>query len=367
MVELYTLEKMMVRQLHRSGPRRAITLRRLCTLGLVGLLLGGCGHYSSGPVTDHFDGRRFYNPGKPLEKNFGDFLKWRLTSEKKPWPPFSELPVYDRPPPRVNGAELRVSYVGHASVLLQTAGLNILLDPVWSERASPFSWAGPRRVHPPGVALADLPPIDLLLISHNHYDHLDLSTISQMWQRDQPRIIVPLGNETIIVGHDRDIRVEAYDWGEQVAAGDGVSVHLEPMHHWSARGLLDRNRALWAAFVLTTPGGNIALFADSGYGGGDTFRAARDKFGGFRLALLPIGAYEPRWFMEYGHMNPQEVLQAYLDLGRPRVLPTHHRMFPLADDGYDQPMTELKELLTTDQVALESFVFLQAGESWWVP
>ncbi len=357
----------MVRQLHRSGPRRTITLRRLCTLGLVGLLLGGCGHYSSGPVTDHFDGRRFYNPGKPLEKNFGDFLKWRLTSEKKPWPPFSELPVYDRPPPRVNGAELRVSYVGHASVLLQTAGLNILLDPVWSERASPFSWAGPRRVHPPGVALADLPPIDLLLISHNHYDHLDLSTISQLWQRDQPRIIVPLGNETIIVGHDRDIRVEAYDWGEQVAAGDGVSVHLEPMHHWSARGVLDRNRALWAAFVLTTPGGNIALYADSGYGGGDTFRAARDKFGGFRLALLPIGAYEPRWFMEYGHMNPQEVLQAYLDLGRPRVLPTHYRMFPLADDGYDQPMTELKELLTTDQAVLESFVFLQAGESWWVP
>lgn len=347
-----------------------LSTNTLWALGLVSLLCGGlsggCGQYHNGPPSDHYDGRRFFNPGKPHDKNFASFLKWKFTAERGPWPEYRELPAYDRPPARVGGGELRLSFIGHVSVLLQTEGLNILFDPVFSERASPFSWLGPKRVHPPGVAFADLPPIDLVLISHNHYDHLDLATIAALWQRDRPRIIVPLGNEALINRHDQQIAVEAYDWGGEVAVSETVTVHLEPMHHWSARGLFDRNEALWAAFALTTPHGNIYLVGDSGYGDGDNFRAAREKFGSFRLALLPIGAYEPRWFMAYAHMDPAESLQAAIDLGRPWVLPTHYQLFRLTDEGYDEPLARLQQLLAADPTN-RHVVPLQAGESWQVP
>lgn len=336
-------------------------------IGVLCLFAGGCTRYYSGLQSDHFDGKHFFNPGKPMDKGFGAFLKWRLTASRNPWPEYSELKSYDTPPNRVEGAELRVSYVGHATVLLQTQGLNILTDPVWSHRASPVSWAGPQRVHPPGVAFDRLPPIDVVLLSHNHYDHLDLISIDEIWNRFHPRILVPLGNDRIINDHNKAIRVGAFDWGDRVAVAEGVDVYFEPMHHWSARGMFDRNTALWAAFTITTPAGNIYFVGDSGYGGGDFFRSARDKFGAFRLAILPIGAYEPRWFMAYGHMSPDDVIMAFQDLGQPWILPIHHMMFPLADTGYREPLDTLTAKLRERGEVQSKFAPLLAGEHWYVP
>lgn len=342
-------------------------LRGFLIMGLLTLVLGGCAASSQGPVTDHYDGEVFFNPGKPMVKNFGSFLKWRFTSKRQYWPEYRELPAYDRPPERVHGDQLRVSWVGHVTVLIQTRGVNILTDPVWSERASPVTWAGPRRVHPPGIAFDSLPPIDVVLVSHNHYDHLDLETLARLQQHHQPRIIVPLGNDRLLAEQEPPIVAEAYDWGGKVPLGAEVAVHLDPMHHWSARGLFDRNQNLWAAFTITTPGGNIYFVGDSGYGNGDYFRAAKEKYQQFRLAILPIGDYDPRWFMAYGHMAPEESLRAFADLGRPVVLPVHYRTFPLADTGYDQPLADLRRAMAGDGVAMERIKALDIGASMMVP
>lgn len=327
----------------------------------------GCSQYYQGTESDHFDGRVFHNPGKPMNKGFGTFLKWKFTADKQPWPQYSQLSSYDKPPERVDGGNLRISYVGHATVLIQTQGLNILTDPVWAERASPFQWAGPRRVHPPGIRLEDLPDIDAVLISHNHYDHLDLATIEHLWLRNSPRIIVPLGNNTILSNHNPKIKSEALDWGDRVQLESEVAINLDPMHHWSARGIFDRNRALWGAFTITTKEGNIYFAGDTGYGNGDYFRAAKEKYGAFRLAILPIGAYEPRWFMAYGHMNPKECVRSFEDLGMPMVLPIHHKVFQLADTGYDQPLEMLEKELQANKNAQDKFMVMMAGESRYLP
>ncbi|WP_319588451.1 MBL fold metallo-hydrolase [uncultured Desulfobulbus sp.] len=322
-------------------------------------------HYQ-GPVSDHFDGERFFNPGKPMDKGLLEVLKWYWTRQPQPWPEYSEFPVTDKPPQRVMGNQLRISFVGHVTLLIQTQGLNILTDPVWSDRASPFTWIGPKRVHPPGIRFEDVPPIDLVLISHNHYDHLDLASVERLWRRDRPRIITPLGNDRII--HDRipEATIEAHDWGHQVVISPNLTVHLEPMHHWSARTPFDRNRAFWAAFVLATAGGNVYFVADSGYGGGDTFRAAKKKFGSFRLAVLPVGDYDPRWFMAYNHMNPEEAVRAYNDLGQPQMLPTHYRTFQLADTGYEVPFRDLTAAMQAASAPEGRIRPLMAGEHWWV-
>jgi L-ascorbate metabolism protein UlaG (beta-lactamase superfamily) len=333
---------------------------------LVLMFLSCTPRYYQGPITDHFDGERFYNPGKPMDKTFVDVLKWYVTRERQPWPEYSELPVTDKPPQQVEGDRLRVAFVGHVTMLIQTQGLNILTDPVWSDRVSPFSWIGPKRVHPPGIRFEDLPPIDLVLISHNHYDHLDLDSVERLWQRDHPLIITPLGNDTLIRERIPNAQVDARDWGEQVVVAKGLTVQLEPMHHWSARSPWDRNRALWAAFVLVTPGGKIYFVGDSGYGNGHNFRAAADKYGHFRLVVLPIGSYEPRWFMQYQHMNPEEAVRAWAELGRSAMLPTHYGMFQLADTGYEVPLRDLTKAMQTAEGARERIRPLKAGEHWWV-
>ena len=335
-------------------------------LAVLGIFASGCAGPSL-PVSDHCDGERFFNPGKPMDKGLLSLLKWRFTGERGPWPAPQPLATTDKPPLRVDGPALRVSWVGHVTVLLQTEGLNILTDPIWSERASPLSWLGPRRVHPPGIRWEDLPPVDIVLVSHNHYDHLDLPTLRRLHERDRPRFIVPLGNERLMGDLGEGVRVEAYDWGQSTALSAGVTLHLDPMHHWSRRTLFDRNEMLWAAFTLVAPGGIIHFVGDSGYGGGEYFRAAREKYGRFRLAILPIGDGHPIWFMSYGHMTPAEAVKAYEDLGRPEVLPTHYNTFPLADTAYDQPLQELQEALAGNEEARKRFRPLGMGTSRYYP
>ncbi len=174
-------------------------LRNHVLAGLFVVWLTGCSYTYESEASDHYDGKKFYNPAKPMNKDFGEFLKWRLTADKGAWPCFRELEVYDKPPMRVEGDLLRVSFVEHATVLIQPQGLNILTDLIWSERASVVTWAGPRKVHPPGIDWTALPPIYMILISHNHYDHLDFPTLQRLRDKESiPKIIEPLGNKAIL-------------------------------------------------------------------------------------------------------------------------------------------------------------------------
>ena len=212
-------------------------------------------------------------------KSLGEVLRWQFGGDRqrRAWPEWAPSPHADTPPPRVDGGKVRLSFVGHVSWLIQTSGLNILVDPVWSERASPVSFAGPKRRNDPGIAFEALPPIDVALVSHGHYDHLDLATLSKLSARHAPRVITPLGNDVAMRRADDAIKAEAFDWHDRVELGGGIAVTLVPTRHWTARGLFDRNRALWASFVLETPAGKIYIVCDSGYGEGTHFRKVAEN------------------------------------------------------------------------------------------
>jgi L-ascorbate metabolism protein UlaG (beta-lactamase superfamily) len=242
--------------------------------------------------------------------------------------------------------------------------VNLLLDPVWSRRASPFVRVGPKRVNDPGIAFSDLPPIDVVLVSHAHYDHLDVVTLSRLAAAHRPRVITPLGNDTIMRNHDAAIAAEAYDWDRRVPIADRIAVTPVPTRHWSARNLADRNMSLWASFVIEGPGGLLYFVADSGYGDGGHFRRVRDRHGPPKVAILPIGAYEPRWFMREQHMNPAEAVQAFADCGAATALASHHGTFQLTDEAIDAPRLALAEALAAAGIPPERFRALRPGEVW---
>jgi L-ascorbate metabolism protein UlaG (beta-lactamase superfamily) len=320
--------------------------------------------YYDGPVSDHFDGTRFFDPHSSPPKSLTTLFRWYSARDKAEWPTWAPSPYSDRPPTRAAGAEWRLSYIGHASWLLQTASLNILIDPVWGDRVSPVSFAGPKRVNDPGIPFDALPPIDVVLVSHCHYDHLDVETLSRLAAKFNCRVITPLGNDTIMKAHDAAIRAEPYDWHQRVELGQNVAVTLVPTHHWSARGLTDRNKALWASFIIETPAGRIYHVADSGYGSGHHFRGARDRYGPFRLAILPIGAYEPRWFMGDQHMNPAESVRAFQTCGAQFALGHHYGTFQLTDESIDAPVEALNAARIDAGIEPDTFRLLKPGQVW---
>lgn len=323
--------------------------------------------YYNGPRSEHFDGRVFFNPNGVEPAGFSDLLRWQLGETRASWPSSWPSPFESaKPEPRVEGKRLVVTMVGHATMLVQTAGLNILTDPVWSDRASPVGFAGPRRVNAPGIAFEDLPPIDLVLLSHNHYDHLDITTLRRLHAAHNPQVLTPLGNDAILKDEISALSVSAHDWNE-IAVFRSLPIHFEPAHHWSARGMGDRRMALWSSFVLDAPGGAIYFIGDTGFHGGINYRAAAEKHGGFRLSLLPIGAYEPRWFMEGQHQNPQEAVQGML-LSRSAFAAGHHwGTFQLTNEPIDEPRDHLHAALDAQGVARERFRPMQPGEAWEVP
>lgn len=325
--------------------------------------------YYAGPASDHFDGARFFDFVKPRNRDFRAFLKWQMNRRRSGWPARENVPEppFAIPSNRVAGDRLVVTGVGHATVLIQTQGLNILIDPLWSKRASPLSWWGPRRRQPPGIRFGDLPDIDIVFVSHNHYDHLDLPTLARLHQRFAPLIVAPLGNDAIIHRKIESARTAVLDWGGRLQVSEAVAFHLLPAQHWSARGIRDTNHALWGALAIEAPGGNLYAVPDTGFGGGRYFRLARDRFGPFRFAMLPIGAYEPRWFMSYAHMMPEEALDAAAILEARCALATHYNVFPLADDGFDEARQRLVAERTARNLPPEALRDLGIGESWEVP
>ena len=321
------------------------------------------------PISDHFDGQVFFDPDGVPPKSLREVWRWQFGEKRNRaiWPKWAPSPHADTPPARVEGKKVRLSFVGHASWLIQTAGLNILIDPVWSERVSPFSFAGPKRCNDPGIAFGLLPKIDAVLVSHGHYDHLDIATLSRLAKKFSPRVITPLGNDLTMTRADSRIRADAFDWHHRVELGNDVAVTLVPTRHWSARGLFDRNRQLWASFVIETPVGKIYAVGDSGYGEGRHFRDVGTMHGPLRLALLPIGAYEPRWFMKDQHMNPSDAVQALADCGAAQALAHHHGTFQLTDEAIDAPLHALGEALNTAGISAGRFRVLRPGEVWELP
>lgn len=324
--------------------------------------------YYKGSTSDHFDGRLFFNPGGKEPGGFFDLLRWQFGGGRARWPAAWPSPhPKARPEARLSPRELRVTMVGHASLLVQAGGLNFLTDPVWSERVSPFSFAGPRRVNAPGMAFEDLPPIDHVLLSHNHYDHMDVATLARLWKERDPHVLTPLGNDAIVRKSAPGIRISTHDWDDRIDLGNGVKVHVEPAHHWSARGTHDRRMALWSAFTIETPAGNVYFGGDTGFHEGRYYEHARRKHGGFRLAILPIGAYEPRWFMEQHHQNPEEAVAGHRLLNAEYSAGIHWGTFQLTNEAIDEPRERLHKALDGEGIARDRFRPLLPGEVWDVP
>lgn len=297
-----------------------------------------------GPVTDHFDGRRFRNHRATPHNDFRDAAKWAANRERGMWSAYRDEPAGPAPSQRVNEHQLRVTFVNHTTVLLQTHGLNILTDPIWSERCGPVSWFGPRRVRPPGIRFKDLPPIDVVLLSHNHYDHCDLPTLKRLAHSHRPKLIAPLGNKRFL--ERRGIPVfQELDWWDSTSVANDVAVTAVPARHFSGRGLFDRDRSLWSGFVVGTPSGSIFFAADTGYG--EHFAEIQAKLGAPRLALIPIGAFRPEWFMSRVHMSPEQAIQAHFELGAQTSVGTHFGTFRLADDAESEAPERIAAAVAT--------------------
>ena len=308
------------------------------------------------PTSDHFDGERFVNPDGMAGQPFTAVPRM-LREPRVPWPARIDVPPA-RPLP-LDGAGAVVTFIGHSTFLIQTPAGNILTDPMYSERAGPFTLLGPRRVRQPAVRFEDLPPISTVLLSHNHYDHCDRPTLRRLAKRFDPLVVTPLGNGRFARGSGIK-RVEELDWWDRAAASP-LPITLTPARHFSARTPFDRNRALWGGFVVEIGRARLYFAGDTAYA--TFFREIRQRFGPVALALLPIGAYEPRWFMHVVHMNPEEAVRAHLDLEAAHSIGMHYGTFRLTTEGIDDPLRDLDEAMRARSVAPSAFRTLGFGES----
>ena len=304
-----------------------------------------------GPVTDHFNGRTFFNPWGAVKKSAADLWRWRLTRKPEPWPAAAGGMETPELPAALEEGEAAATLVGHATWLVQCRGFNFLTDPVWSERCSPVTWAGPRRVRPPAIAFEDLPPIHAVLLSHNHYDHLDLATLRRLQDRHAPRIVTGLGNRAFLEAHGIPGAAEL-DWWE-TREMPGARVTFTPAQHWSNRGGKGLNATLWGGFMVEAGGFRTCFAGDTGYA--PLFAGIRERFGAPDLALLPIGAYEPRWFMATMHMNPAEAVRAHSELGARHSRGMHYGTWQLTDEGLDAPVVDLAAACAAAELPVGAF------------
>lgn len=312
------------------------------------------------PRSDHFNGKTFFQSHHASAARTRDLLRWRLTAKSTPWPAHVILPAQP-PPPAPRGDDIVVTWIGHASFLLRSTRLTLLIDPVFSERVSPISWLGPRRAHPPGTALDALPPIDAVLLSHDHYDHFDLPSLRALAAKHHPAFVAPLRHADLLQSAGAQ-RIVELDWWQTHAFTQQAACTLTPSKHWSNRFGTPRNHRLWGGYFLELGPKRIWFVGDTGYDA-EIFRSIRERCGAPDLALVPIGAYEPRWFMAPMHMNPAEAVQAHRDSGARRSIAMHWGTFQLTDEGREDPVIALEEARREAGVPPEDFRVLQPGES----
>jgi L-ascorbate metabolism protein UlaG (beta-lactamase superfamily) len=326
--------------------------------------------YYRGPVSDHFDGRHFFNPdgeqgtGGTQKRSLGSvMMRLHQLDSRSPWPAHVATPV-GKAAAVTEPGRMVATWIGHSTVLVQAGGINILTDPIYASHAGPWGMAGPKRTRDPGIAFDALPHIDLVLVSHNHWDHMDLPTLKRLWDRDHPLIVTSLGNDSLIRG--AGAQAVARDWGGRVTLKPGIDVIVERVHHWDSRWMRDRNRALWSGFTVTLPGGNLFFAGDTGPGDG-TWPAQAAKDGPFRLALIPIGAFQPRDIMSGNHIGPVEAVDAFQKLHVQSALAVHWGTFKLSSEGINDPPNLLRKTLAERHIAPDRFRAMEVGVNWDVP
>jgi L-ascorbate metabolism protein UlaG (beta-lactamase superfamily) len=312
------------------------------------------------PPSDHCNGKTFFNPGERSERGLFDLLRWKFTAKPGLWPRWVDLPALP-PPPAPGDGGIAVTWINHATFLIRTPHGNFLTDPVFSERTSPVAWAGPRRVHAPGAAFDALPGIDGVLLSHDHYDHCDLPTLRRLASTHRPRILAPLGHRALLASAGVD-GVTELDWWQTHEWARGISIALTPTRHWCRRRPGATNHRLWGGFYLRAAGLGVYFLGDSAYDAA-LFSRIRGQMGKPDLALIPIGAYEPRWFMRSAHMNPAESAQAHRDIGSRSSIAMHWGCWQLSDEGREDPPRALAAALSAAGVSPAEFQTLTPGAS----
>lgn len=341
-------------------------------LALTGLL-GGCSTvnpYYDAAKPHHTPSGFRNNDGPAGGKPISDLLRWyaERTRDGLPKAPSTHVNGYQFPLLRpdldwlhTNRSEPSITWIGHATLLVQIAGVNILTDPHFSERAFAVQWFGPRRRVPLTVKLEELPRIDLVVISHSHYDHLDRGSVLALNGQPggPPLFLVPLGIERWLA-EQGITRTRALDWWDREQFA-GLDVHFVPAQHWSSRTPFDRNRTLWGGWVIRTDRFSFYFAGDTGYS--SDFRAIGERFGGFDVAAIPVGAYLPRWFMKDQHVDPDEAVQIHRDVKSRWSIGIHWGSFELTDEPLDAPIGELAEARRRYGIADDAFTLLRHGET----
>ena len=313
---------------------------------------------------DHYNPRsnKFFNPKIPkFDKGLWDVLKWLASRDQADWPKWVENEAEPKLPSTLSDHEMALTFINHSSFLIQFNGINILTDPIYSERTSPVSWAGPKRVRAPGLPFNRLPKIDIVTISHNHYDHLDIETLLKLNKKFKPKFIVPMGDKKLL--NDIGIKnVEELDWWTSTNyLGDKLKITFTPAQHFSGRGIFDRMRSLWGGYVFRFNGYQVFFAGDTGYA--SHFKEIKYRFEHIDFALIPIGAYKPRWFMKPMHVNPNEAVKAHIDLGSKKSIGMHFGTFQLSDEAIYKPVEDLQRAKTEYGIKPNDFNIMSVGET----
>lgn len=329
-------------------------------IACIALLITSCAESKMDKRKDspNFKQGQFENNTDIKTLTFWEIVRSGFTSDVKraEWPESVQTDEDSTPLTRVEGEQTRITFVNHATFLIQTQGVNILTDPVLSERASPVSFAGPKRVHQPGIALENLPKIDVIIISHDHYDHLDLKTMKFLINRDKPSIYAGLGVANRLPS---DHNVIELDWGESTQINDMFKLWFLEVQHNSGRTPFDRNSTLWGGFMMQIGNQNIYFGGDSGYA--NHYKSAYEQFGSVDIAFIPIGAYSPREIFRPVHLDPFEAVQAHQDLKSKLSIGMHYGTFQMTAESRSEPIELLEEAMNNADIPSSEFITIKVG------
>ncbi len=348
-----------------------LKFKTISTLMLVGaLMLGACS--STNP---YYDPKRAHHTPNGFKNNYADDLngsgsffrwQWERFGKTIPAPIVSLAPVPADLVAIAQPKTAQVTWVGHATALVQMSGFNVLTDPMFSDRASPVQFAGPKRHQPPGLSVAQLPRIDVVIISHNHYDHLDLDSVRALASLpNPPTFYLPLGVDLWFKDNVPQAKVVRADWHDEFKlskSGQVLTLQLLPVQHWSSRTPFDRKATLWGSWALKTVDKSVWFSGDLGYSK-DTLEIAKLHPAGFDLALIAVGAYEPRWFMKGQHINPAEAVTIHQEVKSKKSVGIHWGTFMLTDEALDQPMRDLAQAKSAQKIDDQAFVLLKHGQT----